>query len=760
MHQSSRPAPRPRPSWPPGAGARAATARRGRKARNRPPMGSPASVPAFGEADLSNCEREQIHFAGSIQPYGALLVLREPELTVVQASANAQAFWGLSSGVVGRRLGELSSQLEQVVRGRLTRPLGALPAVLRCPAGPGGAELEGLVHRLPGAGLVVEVQTAERAGATSSAVAGALAALGRATTLRALCDESARMFRSLTGYDRVMIYRFDDDGHGEVLSEEREPKLEPFLGNRYPATDIPQMARRLYERNRVRVLMDVQHAQVPITPRISPLDGGELDMSLCFLRSSSPIHIQYLRNMGVRATLVVSLMVGGRLWGLVSCHHYEPRGIPFAMRSVCELLSEFVATRLTALECVQESQAQLAVRRLEQRMAEAIAREGDWRSSLFDGSGSILKPVTATGAALVLDDEILTTGQVPGTEQLREIAGWLQRRGLAPSGHAAVFSTHALAVAEPAWAPLAAVASGLLAVRISNEPGEFLLWFRPEQVRTVTWGGDPSKPFVIGSSPADLSPRRSFAQWHQVVEGTSQPWARGALTTARLIGATVSDVVMQFRSVRMLIAQQQLTQVRGQAQRSEQAVMVAGPDGRVLLMSAGFADLLEPGRRAPERLDELAPFFTRPVVLLRKLQELVQQHAAYRGEAELLQGDGGARPVLLRADPVFSGPRQVLGFVLSISDAREQVAADRARRRFQEQVVEEYRPVTGRPETKADLDRRVLLASIIENAQLTAFEITDTADTQLIVDLLRSVQGSVDRSAELLADFAVLDVQR
>ena len=222
-----------------------------------------------------------------------------------------------------------------------------------------------------------------------------------------------------------MVYRFDDEGHGEVFSERRNPELEAFLGNRYPATDIPQMARRLYERTRVRVLVDVNYDPVPLEPRLSPITGQDLDMSLCFLRSMSPIHLQYLKNMGVGATLVVSLVVGGKLWGLVACHHYEPRFIHFEQRAVCELLAEAIATRIAALESFAQSQSEIFVQRLEQRMIEAVSREGDWRAAIFDSSQSILQPLGASGGALIYEGQIVSTGEVPGTQEIREIGAWL-----------------------------------------------------------------------------------------------------------------------------------------------------------------------------------------------------------------------------------------------------------------------------------------------------------------------------------------------
>ena len=246
----------------------------------------------------------------------------------------------------------------------------------------------------------------------------------------------------------------------------------------------------------MRLLADLNYDPSPLVPRLSPLTGEDLDMSMCFLRSVSPIHVQYLRNMGVAATLVVSLMVGGRLWGLISCHHYSPRFLHFEMRAACELIAEVIGTRIAALESFAQSQGELSVRRLEQRMIERISREGDWRGALFDGARSLLTPLNATGAALLFEGQALATGDAPGTEDIRAIARWVEQQNFDK-----VFATSGLGVDEPDFAPLAGVASGLVAARISGEPGELLLWFRSERVRTVTWGGNPFKPPSLRRRP-------------------------------------------------------------------------------------------------------------------------------------------------------------------------------------------------------------------------------------------------------------------
>ena len=705
------------------------------------------SSPAFGQADLSNCEREQIHLAGSIQPHGVLLLMSEPDLVVIQASANAESLLGLNAPVVGQRLEDFAGDLQRRVLGLLDTPLDTLPVAVRCHIGESAAPLDGLLHRPPGGGLVLELEPAGPPIALTRTIERALQRIIECTALRALCDETAMIFKELSGYDRVMVYRFDDDGHGEVFSEEREAELEPFLGNRYPASDIPQIARRLYERNRIRVLADVNYDPVPLFPRLSPISGKDLDMSMCFLRSMSPIHIQYLKNMGVGATLVISLVVGGKLWGLISCHHYSRRVIQFEVKAVCELLAEAVATRISALESFVQAQVELSVRRLEQRMIEAISRDGDWRSALFDGSQALLQPVGASGAALMFDGQVFTVGDVPGTLQLREIGEWLDRMG----ARDAVVATSSLGIDQPDFTQLTPVASGLVATAISPTPGEYLMWFRPERVRTIVWAGNPFKPIVVGDNPMDLSPRRSFSQWHQLMEGNSEPWTAADLTAARLIGRTVADVVLQFRSVLILIAQSQLEQVFQQVRISEQPVIVADPDGRILLSNGAFEQLLPADHPPLCEISDLLSLFVEADQVRTRFGNMLKHRQTWRGEINLRSVEGPPKPLLVRADPVYAAADRVIGFVVIFTDNTEQKAATAARRQFQEGIIEQHRLATGLIGDSAGLDYQSLLSTVIENAQLAALEITDRADVERMPEMLESVRVSVARTTELLA---------
>ncbi len=701
--------------------------------------------PAFGQADLSNCELEQIHLAGSIQPHGALLIVREPDNVVVQASANAASFLNLDA-VLGKSLADLDGDLLLSILPHLNDSLHTVPRAVRCRIGKPVQEFDGLLHRPAAGGLVIELEHAGSAVDLARHVERGLARIINASSLRNLCDETARVFKELSDYDRVMVYRFDEEGHGEVFSEEREPRLEAFLGNHYPATDIPQIARRLYEKNRVRVLVDVDAEIIPLFPRVSPLTGADVDMSMCFLRSMSPIHVQYLKNMGVSATLVVSLLVGGRLWGLIACHHYSARFVHFEVRAVCELLAEAIGTRIAALESFLRGQGELFVRRLELRMIKAITHHGDWRIALFDPAQPILSAVGATGAALVYQGQVQTTGEVPGTQQVRDIAAWLDA-----GRRSAVIASATLGSQEPAFLPIKSVAAGILATPITNSRGDYLIWFRPEQVRTVTWGGDPLKPMLIGANPSDLSPRRSFAQWHQLVEATCEPWTPTDHSAARLIGEAVSDVILQFRSVQMLIAQTQLEQVSREVRISDQPVVIVDAAGNLLLTSEAFKDLLPPTHRAMKQIEELPAFFDDKGEFQSILDDLLNGHRAWRGEVRLIrENEMDATTLLLRADPVWSSPENLLGFVLLFTDMSDRKAAEVARRKFQEGLLERRRITTIRLDSSSDITFQGLLSSLIENAQLAALEITHSSEVASMPEMLEAVRVSVTRTAELL----------
>jgi two-component system, chemotaxis family, sensor kinase Cph1 len=705
------------------------------------------ATPAFGQADLTNCERELIHLAGSIQPHGALIVLRAGDLVVVQASANAAEVLGWEAGaLLGRASTILGGDLsERIAFLQRTATLDE-PVHFQCLVETRGARraLEGALHRHPAGGeLIVELEpcdgptrgTPPPSGLVAESLHPALAAavqrFAAAPTVSLLADAVVQAFRELTGYDRVMVYKFDPDGHGKVIAEARHPRLDSLLGHHYPATDIPQRARSLYLRNRVRMLVDVDYAPAALVPE-GPTSGGDpLDMSLCALRSMSPIHLQYLRNMGVTATLTASLVREGKLWGLVAAHHYEPRYLRLSMRAAADLLAEVASSRITAIESYAHAQVALMVRRLEQRLIEATSTEGDWRYALLRNPRTLLQPLEATGAALYHDGEVLTCGEVPSTPELRALLDWVRQHT-----DETPFASDCIGKENPTLASLTPVASGVLAVRLSTSKPEYLMWFRKEQLQTVTWAGDPNKP-MVDNDPLELSPRRSFAAWSEIVRGTALPWSSSELTLARAIGVALADIILQVQAVRLLIAEHALAQTRDMVASAGEPVLVTDAQGRLLFANDASMSL---AGRTLQRGEAASNLFRPAAALAQALAEQRRSPQTWRRELDLVRGEG-TLPVSVRAEVVNGRDGAALGHIVTIDDLRERRRTAAARLHLEASLREASFGI----EREAD----EVVSAIAANASLAAMDIADARGGPPVAPMLQELEASARRAASL-----------
>ena len=707
--------------------------------------------PAFGQADLTNCERELIHLAGSVQPHGALLVLDERARTVVQASGNAGALLGMPAGdLLGRPLGDFGTQFEAAVAEALAAGGGAsLPLQGRIDLDRHSLDVEGAVHRNADGVLIVELEPVGLAHGAAETVdlggdalvqqlATAVGRLSAAATIAVLADATVQCIRDLTGYDRVMVYKFDPDGHGKIIAEARHPRLESLLGHHYPASDIPQRARELYLRNRVRVLVDVHYEPSPLVPRRLPATDGELDLSLAYLRSMSPLHLQYLKNMGVTATLVASLVREGRLWGLIACHHYAPRNLRLAVRSACGMLAEAVSTRIAAIENYAHAQVAILVGRLEQRLIEATSTEGDWRLALLRNPRHLLQPLEATGAVLAYDGEILTAGEVPSTPELHALVAWIRTQHF--DGH---FSCASVAHANPTLHTLTPTAAGVLAVRLSHTRPDFLLWLRKEQLQTVTWAGDPTKPVLVTNDPMQLSPRRSFAAWSEIVRGTSIPWSSADLAMARAIGGSLADIIVQVHAVRLLIGEHQMVRVRAAIDSSTEPVLISDAAGRVLFCNEAFTGLVAGQCERGVSIDAVAALFTDAQALPAALAMVRSRQQAWRGELLLTRAAGEPLPVAARLDVVPGAAGVALGYVLTLVDVSEARRARVARLRLEEVLS---KAASAGPSAPSD---DAVVRALIANATIAAMDISDGASGTAVAPLLEELQAATWRAAEL-----------
>ncbi len=725
--------------------------------------------PAFGQADLTNCERELIHLAGSVQPHGLLLALREPELRIILASANVQALLGVHvEGLLKQSVAELGGDIQTSIQQACAQASDLTePAPLRCRAQVNGQarHFEGTMHRVRGTDgasvLLVEiepvgaehvkVETVDIPGAQLRELLGsAVQRFSAASAIGTLADGVVRCFRDMLGYDRVMVYKFDPDGHGKIIAEARDPRLDSLLGHHYPASDIPQRARELYLRNRLRVLVDVHYEPSPLVPRQLPGSGEELDMSMCQLRSMSPLHLQYLKNMGVTATLVVSLVREGKLWGLIACHHYSPRNLRFAVRAAADLLAEVAATRIAAIENYAHAQVAIQVRRLEQRLVEATSTEGDWRLALFRNPRTLLQPLEATGAALFHEGELLTAGEAPSTAELRALVQWIGTQTFDQ-----VFSCSSVSRANPALDSLTPTASGVLAVKLSTSKPDYLMWFRKEQLLTVTWAGDPSKP-MVANNPLELSPRSSFAAWSEIVRGTALPWTNGEIALGRAFGASLVDIMVQINAVRLLIAEHQLAQVRTAVGSSVEPVVIGDASGRVLFANDAFAALIaESPQTSPHNLPQL---FTQPDLVAQVLASLGQERQPWRGELQLTLKQGRTLPVAVRAEVVPARDGTVLGFFMIFVDLTDSQRATEARQHLEMSLSQAVDEVPPSPTTQpAGLGPQGdVMGAILANASLAAMDIADGGSPPSVAPLLQELEASTRRATQLYGRIRLL----
>ncbi|KPF49627.1 hypothetical protein IP87_15440 [beta proteobacterium AAP121] len=724
--------------------------------------------PAFGQATLSNCERELIHLAGSVQPHGVLLLLQATAgLPVLQASQNTAALLGLEAeALLGQPLSALGGDVAEAVSSRLPQlaGLGEEPLPLRCHSGQGRERryFEGTLHQPPGGGLVLELEPTDRgvglAGSSGApigltdlhsahgarSIAAAVQRFSAAGTLNGLCEAVVQVLRELTGYDRVMVYRFDPDGHGEIFAEAKAPALEPLLGHHYPATDIPQRARELYLRMRLRVLADVHYEPAPLVPPLRPDSGEPLDMSMCHLRSMSPLHLQYLKNMGVTGTLVAALVREGRLWGLIAAHHYQPRHLRLALRQVVELLAEVASTRIAAIENYAHVQVALMVQRLEQRLIEATSTEGDWRQALLRSPQTLLQALEATGAALFHGDEVLTTGEVPSTRELRALCEWVHAQPVG-ADEGAPFSCTSVGRLHPPLAGLAATACGVMAVRLSLQRPEYLMWFRPEQLQTVKWAGNPDKAALLAGEaaegadgppqdPLQLSPRRSFATWSEIVRGSARPWTLAERSMARAIGTALVDIIVQVNAVRLLIAEHQLAQIRATVHATREPVLMTDAAGRLIFANQAFG-ALRGSAGLPAVGSALTGLFEDPARVQAVLAELV--HQAWRGDWVVA---GPGTPVAVRAEAVPARDNSLLGCIFVFDDLRARRQTARARQRLEASLMQASS--AGRPHDE-------VLGAILGNASLAAMDIADAVGAPSVAPLLQEVEASAQRATQL-----------
>lgn len=611
--------------------------------------------------DLTNCDREPIHILGAIQPIGFLIALTT-DWMIARVSANIADYIGRTpEELIGVPLRDVfPDKVIHDLRNRtaMLRGPDSIERLFSCDIVPGGTCFDVGIH-FSRRSIIIEAEpsTGEHADA-SGMVRSMITRLDQCADMTAFYKEGARQVRGLIGFDRVMVYRFAADGSGEVVAEAARAGIGSFLGLHYPASDIPAQARELYKRNLLRIITDVNAEPVPLVPARDEA-GQPLDLSLSVLRAVSPIHIEYLKNMGVGASMSISIIVDGKLWGLFACHHYSPRCPSFDRRSVSELFVQMFSMRLESRERKETVEFERRARDLSDQLLGAVAsdetllKDPDWLGDILTHA------IAADGVGVWIAGNYAFSGTTPTPEAFRRIV-----RALNSTAAGKVFATDHIASLVPDPSGVSPSA-GLLAIPISRSPRDYVVLFRSELIRSVRWAGDPHKPVEYGPNGPRLSPRESFAEWKELVEGRSTPFTSSELRIAETLRATLIEVVLRLADEASAERQQS---------NARQELLIAELNHRVRNILGVIRGLIRQSQPTDDAVKEFARVVDGRIhALARAHNQITDDHwgpapmqALIDAEAAAFAEDEGR--VVTNGDPVLLNPQAFSTMALVIHE--------------------------------------------------------------------------------------------
>jgi len=625
------------------------------------------TAPSFGAATLTDCDREPIHVPGSIQPHGALLALEPDSLRVTQWAGDVSGMLGIDvKDPAGLTLHDLlgESAAEKVASAVSHRPARPLPlktyeVELATPAGP----VDAIIHPA-GPALILEFEKAVRGSGgmqtTLLSIQKMLAEIGGAASLSDYHQACAQQVRDLTGFDRVMIYRFLEDGSGTVIAEAKSDEMESYLGLHYPESDIPKQARQLYRTNWIRSIPDVAYTPMPLHPEINPATGAPLDLSHSVFRSVSPLHVQYLKNLGVAASMSLSIVHLDDLWGLIACHHRTPHFVPCDARAACEIFAQVYSLQLESRLHAETYEYSLQQRSVHQQIVMRLAHEEHISDGLIRYRPNLLDLIQADGVAVWVDGEFAEVGHTPGAAGVQSLV-----RQLDQQDDKGVFSTDHLAQEFPECAGVLGETAGMLALSVSRVRKDYILWFRREVVDTVTWAGNPAKAIQKTGEEERLTPRASFAAWRETVRGRSRPWKSNEIEAAEALRLSILEVVLRRID--------QVARERAEAQE-RQALLVAELDHRVKNTLASIQSLMRHTRRSHATLDDYVDSLGRRIKAMAHTHNLLSQ-SRWRGaelralvEEELRPYDGASGTISIDGPTLELKPKAALALSMFIHE--------------------------------------------------------------------------------------------
>ena len=502
--------------------------------------------------DITNCDREPIHIPNKIQSHGFLLAVDRHNYTITYASENIfnhldESAQELLEKPINNFISllekhEIGSELANILSLGKSQGFDLInPYKLKI-----NGQLYYLVIHESDSNLILEFEMATFQYDIQHIIGRSVSEILSKRSMESLLQKTAEEIKRLIEYDRVMIYKFQEDGHGEVVAEMKNDDLEPFLGLHYPASDIPKQARELYKLNKTRIIADVNTENSPITTYIT---DTPLNLTHSTLRAVSPIHIQYLKNMGVQSSFSISLLAHGQLWGLIACHNYSAKFIDYKAREGSKLIGNILSSALEYRQAEVDHENDLAFQQAVEELSAQLDKDTEISSALIKHPITLLEANSATGVAFLFEKQTYTIGVTPDEEQLKSLFNWLSL-----TINDSIFYTHQLSNHYLPAKEFEPIASGILVCMLSIELGEIIVWFKEEKLKTINWAGNPEKPVEqTKNSMLTLSPRLSFASFSEIVKGTATKWSPKEINGATKLREKINNTINKnAREIRLL----------------------------------------------------------------------------------------------------------------------------------------------------------------------------------------------------------------